>query len=59
MKPLRLIVPFAALLLIAAACTEDEGGGDGATPATEENTGNMNVLSAGRPYGGGGLQRHP
>src|SRR4029450_5302831 len=50
MKPLRLIVPFAALLLIAAACTEDEGGGGtGATPATLENTGTINVLSSGDP----------
>jgi alpha-glucoside transport system substrate-binding protein len=50
MKPLRLIVPFAALLLIAAACTEDEGGGGtGATSATLENTGTINVLSSGDP----------
>jgi alpha-glucoside transport system substrate-binding protein len=50
MRQLRLIVPFAALLLVAAACAGDDdgdgGGGDGATPATEENTGNVNVLNA-------------
>ena len=50
MRRLRLIVPFAALLLVAAACANDDdgggGGGDGATPATEENTGNVNVLNA-------------
>jgi len=50
MRQLRLIVPFAALVLIAAACTsDDDGGGDGATPATEENTGNVNVLNAMEP----------
>ena len=50
MRRLRLIVPFAALVLIAAACTsDDDGGGDGATPATEENTGNVNVLNAMEP----------
>ena len=50
MRQLRLIVPFVALLLVAAACANDDdgggGGGDGATPATEENTGNVNVLNA-------------
>mgnify|MGYP006314699993 CR=1 FL=1 len=51
MRQLRLIVPFVALLLVAAACAGDDdgdggGGGDGATPATEENTGNVNVLNA-------------
>jgi alpha-glucoside transport system substrate-binding protein len=44
----RLVVPFAALALIAAACTSDEdgGGGDGDGVAQEENTGSVNVLNA-------------
>src|SRR5215510_13164219 len=50
MRRLRLIVPFAVLVLIAAACTSDEeGGGEtgGTTGAAqEENTGTVNVLSA-------------
>jgi alpha-glucoside transport system substrate-binding protein len=48
MRRMRWIVPFAVLVMIAAACTsEDEGGGGGdGAPATEENTGNVNVLNA-------------
>jgi alpha-glucoside transport system substrate-binding protein len=50
MRRLKWIVPFAVLVMIAAACTSEEeggGGGDGdGAPATEENTGNVNVLNA-------------
>jgi len=59
MPRLRLIVPFVALLLVAAACQEDEGGetgGTGETAATEENTGNVNVLNALDPAEADGLQ---
>jgi len=59
MPRLRLIVPFVALLLVAAACQEDEGGetgGTGETAATEENTGNVNVLNALDPAEAEGLQ---
>src|SRR4029453_8793445 len=51
MQRLRVVVPFAVLVLIAAAGTNDEGGGGetgGTTGAAqqEENTGTVNVLSA-------------
>jgi alpha-glucoside transport system substrate-binding protein len=57
MKPLRLIVPFAVLLLIAAACTSDDEGGEGETGAAqEENTGTVNVLNAMEPSEGEAVQ---
>ncbi|HET6712324.1 MAG TPA: ABC transporter substrate-binding protein [Actinomycetota bacterium] len=52
MRRLRLVAPFAVMLLIAAACTSDEGGGDepsaSGSPAGED-TGNVNILSAVEP----------
>ena len=50
MRRSKFVVPFMALFLVMAACTSDEdGGGDGGTgdgAAQEEDTGNVNVLSA-------------
>ena len=47
---LKLVVPIAVLLLIAAACGGDEdggeGGGENGGPAYEEDIGTVNVLSA-------------
>jgi alpha-glucoside transport system substrate-binding protein len=52
MQRLRLIAPFAVLLLVAVACAEDGGdggGGGGGAGGQLENTGTVNVLSAGDP----------
>jgi alpha-glucoside transport system substrate-binding protein len=50
MRPFRLIAPFVVFMMIAVGCTgDDEGGGGGGGTAGGENTGTVNVLSAGDP----------
>jgi alpha-glucoside transport system substrate-binding protein len=53
MRRLKLLAPMLALAMIAAACTDDDGG-DGGSPTAAgspagENTGTVNVLSAVEP----------
>jgi alpha-glucoside transport system substrate-binding protein len=50
MRRLRLIAPFMVLFLVAVACAEDGGDGDGGDGGGAlEDTGTVNVLSAGDP----------
>lgn len=61
MRRRKWIVPFVALLLVAAACGDDDGDGTGGGngdggEGQGENTGTVNVLNAMEPHEGDAIQ---